>query len=176
MDTADSVLSIVPMLDSHWPEVRRIYEEGIATGQATFEPAPPDWERFDATRNRDCRFVGMRGTKVVAWAVLLPFSSRPVYRGVAEASLYVGSDVRGTGVGSRMLEALVRASEENGYWTLLAKIFPENAGSLALVRKFGFREIGVFRKLGRHCGVWRDVVLLERRSELPEEAKNSTAG
>lgn len=163
MNEAASALLIVPMVYAHWPEVRRIYEEGIATGQATFETAAPDWERFDATRNRDCRLVGMDGSRVVAWAVLVPFSSRPVYRGVAEASVYVAAEARGTGVGSRMLEALVRASEENGYWTLLAKIFPENTGSLALVRRFGFREVGVLTKIGCVRGVWRDVVFLERR-------------
>lgn len=163
-----SAFSIVPLLHSHWPDVRRIYEEGIATGQATFETAAPDWEHFDATRNRDCRLVGMSGSRVVAWAVLVPFSSRPVYRGVAEASVYVAAEVRGTGVGSRMLEALVRASEANGYWTLLAKIFPENSGSLALVRKFGFREVGVLTKIAQDRGVWRDVVLLERRAPVTE--------
>ena len=167
MNQAASVLQIVPMLDSHWPEVRRIYEEGIATGQATFETSAPDWERFDATRNRDCRLVGIARSRVVAWAVLVPFSSRPVYRGVAEASVYVAAEARGTGAGSRMLEALLRESEENGYWTLLAKIFPENTGSLALVRKFGFREVGVLTKIAQDRGVWRDVVLLERRIGLP---------
>lgn len=171
MDTVAAALSIVPMVDSHWPEVHRIYEDGIATGQATFETSAPDWERFDATRNRDCRLVGMSGSRVVAWAVLMPFSSRPVYRGVAEASAYVAAEVRGTGVGSRMLEALVRSSEDAGYWTLLAKIFPENAGSLALVRKFGFREVGVLTKIAQDRGVWRDVVLLERRIELAAAAE-----
>jgi phosphinothricin acetyltransferase len=164
-------LSILPLLESHWPDVRRIYEEGIATGQATFETAAPDWERFDATRNRDCRLVGMSGSRVVAWAVLMPFSSRPVYRGVAEASVYVAAEARGTGVGTRMLAALVGSSEENGYWTLLAKIFPENTGSLALVRKFGFREVGVLTKIAQDRGVWRDVVFLERRIELAAAAE-----
>ena len=166
MDGVVSALTIVPLAESHWPQVRRIYEDGIATGQATFETAAPDWEGFDASRNRDCRFVGIDGARVVAWAALTPFSSRPVYRGVAEASVYVAAEARGTGVGSRMLEALVRASEENGYWTLLAKIFPENAASLSLVRKFGFREVGVLTKIARDRGVWRDVVLLERRVGL----------
>lgn len=166
MERDGEPFTIVPMLEAHWPEVRRIYEDGIATGQATFETAVPDWERFDVSHARDCRFVGVDGSRVVAWAALTPSSSRPVYRGVAEASVYVAAEARGTGVGSRMLEALVRASEANGYWTLLAKIFPENTGSLALVRKFGFREVGVLTKIGCDRGVWRDVVLLERRAVL----------
>jgi phosphinothricin acetyltransferase len=157
-------LKILPLFESHWPDVRRIYQEGIDTGQATFETSAPEWEPFDAAHTRDCRLVAIEEDRVIAWAALSPFSSRPVYRGVAEASLYVAAADRGKGAGSALMERLIRSSEECGYWTLLAKIFPENPGSLALTRKFGFREVGVLTRIGRHHGVWRDVLLLERRS------------
>ena len=147
----------------HWPEVQRIYQEGIDTDQATFETAAPDWDRFDEGHTKDCRLVAVESERVVGWAALSPFSSRPVYRGVAEASVYVASDARGKGVGSHLLAALIRESEQNGYWTLLAKIFSENPASLALVKRYGFREVGVLRRIGQQHGVWRDVVLLERR-------------
>ena len=157
-------LTITPLLQDHWPEVRRIYEEGIETGQATFETATPEWQAFDAGRNRDCRLVALESERVAGWAGLSPFSSRPVYQGVAEASVYVAAEARGRGVGSRLLEALIAESEKCGYWTLLGKIFPENTASLALVRRYGFREVGVLERIGRQHGVWRDVVLLERRT------------
>lgn len=156
-------LTVAPLLPSHWPDVRRIYQEGIETGQATFETSTPEWDRFDASKTGDCRLVALEAGRVIAWAALSPFSSRPVYRGVAEATLYVTAPARGQGAGSTLLERLIRSSEECGYWTLLAKIFPENGASLALVRKFGFREVGVLSRIGCHNGVWRDVVLLERR-------------
>jgi phosphinothricin acetyltransferase len=157
-------LTIAPLLERHWPDVRRIYLEGIETGQATFETAPPEWGAFDATRKRDCRLIAFDGEAVAGWAALTPFSSRPVYRGVAEASVYVASEMRGRGLGSRLLAALIEESERCGYWTLLAKIFPENAASLALVRRYGFRQVGVLERIAQHHGVWRDVVLLERRA------------
>ena len=154
-----------PLAQLHWPEVRRIYQEGIDTDQATFETVAPDWDRFDSARTPDCRLVAMESERVLGWAALSPFSSRPVYRGVAEASVYVASNARGRGIGSHLLAALIRESEQNGYWTLLAKIFPENPASLALVKRYGFREVGVLRRIGEQHGVWRDVVLLERRAD-----------
>ena len=154
---------IRPLIAEHWPAVRRIYEEGIETGQATFETSAPDWESFDANHTPDCRLVATIADRVAAWAALVPFSKRAVYRGVAEASLYVAAAERGKGIGTELLRSLIRESEERGYWTLLAKIFPENETSMALVRKHGFREVGRLRKIGQHKGVWRDVVLLERR-------------
>jgi phosphinothricin acetyltransferase len=157
-------LTFAPLLETHWPAVQRIYQEGIDTGQATFETLAPEWQRFETGHTPDCRLVALEKDRVIAWAALSPFSSRPVYKGVAEASLYVASAARGQGAGSVVMEQLIRSSEECGYWTLLAKIFPENAASLALTRKFGFRQVGVLRHIGRHHGVWRDVVLLERRA------------
>ena len=155
---------ISPLLHQHWPDVRRIYAEGIDTGQATFETSPPEWEGFDANHTLDCRLVAVEGERVVGWAALSPFSRRPVYRGVAEASVYVAARERSKGVGGRLLKNLIRQSEKRGYWTLLGKIFPENESSLALAQKHGFRDVGVLRRIGRHNGIWRDVVLLERRA------------
>ncbi len=160
-----TALTFSPLLNTHWPEVRRIYQEGIDTGQATFETSAPEWERFDTSHTQTCRLVALENEQVIAWAALSPFSSRQVYRGVAEASLYVAAAKRGMGAGSSLPEELIRSSEEGGYWTLLAKVFPENPASLALTRKFGFREVGVLSRIGLHHGVWRDVLLLERRAE-----------
>lgn len=150
-----------------WPEVRRIYEEGIATGDATFEAEPPSWEAFDAVRLRAPRLVAQDPDgAVLGWAVLSPVSSRCVYGGVAEVSVYVAADARGGGVGSRLLGALVEGAEAEGIWTLQAGIFPENEATLALHRKHGFREVGRRERIGRMDGRWRDTLLLERRSAV----------
>lgn len=150
-----------------WPEVRRIYEEGIATGDATFEAEAPTWEAFDAGRLHAPRLVAQDPSgAVLGWAVLSPVSSRCVYGGVAEVSVYVAAEARGRGVGSRLLEALVEGAEAEGLWTLQAGIFPENGATLALHRKHGFREVGRRERIGRMDGRWRDTLLLERRSTV----------
>lgn len=150
-----------------WPEVRRIYVEGIATGNATFESEPPDWEAFDAGRLRAPRLVAEdQEGGVLGWAVLSGVSSRCVYGGVAEVSVYVAEDARGRGVGSALLAELVRRSEEAGLWMLQAGIFPENRATLALHAKHGFREVGRRERIGRMDGRWRDTLLLERRSRV----------
>ena len=148
-----------------WPEVRRIYAEGIATGDATFESEPPDWETFDADRLPAPRLVaeGDAGA-VLGWAVLSGVSSRCVYGGVAEVSVYVAEEARGRGVGTHLLAELVQRSEDAGLWTLQAGIFPENEATLALHVKHGFREVGRRERIGRMDGRWRDTLLLERRS------------
>jgi phosphinothricin acetyltransferase len=169
-----AALTVAPLLPGHWPAVRRIYQEGIDTGEATFETSAPEWECFDAGKTRDCRLVALEEGRVIAWAALTPVSSRPVYRGVAEATLYVAASARGQGVGSTLLEGLIGSSEACGYWTLLVKIFPENTASLALFRKFGFREVGVLSRIGLHHGAWRDVLLIERRA--PDSMTPSSAG
>lgn len=152
------------MLAAHWPEVRAIYEEGLATGQATFETEAPEWERWDASHLQACRLIALDGGRVAGWAALSPVSARRVYAGVAEVSVYVGASFRGRGFGRALLEALVRESESKGIWTLQASIFPENAASVALHKACGFRELGRRERVGRHRGLWRDTVLLERRS------------
>ncbi|MCK9297705.1 MAG: N-acetyltransferase family protein [Methanoculleus sp.] len=146
-------------------EIRRIYLEGIATGNATFEAEAPSWERWDAGHVRSCRLVAVCDGRVLSWAALSPSSGRPVYAGVAEVSVYVENDARGLGVGSALLSKLIAASEREGFWTLQAGIFPENEASLALHKKHGFRVVGRRERIGQmKDGTWRDVLLLERRS------------
>ncbi|MET0646225.1 MAG: N-acetyltransferase family protein [Pyrinomonadaceae bacterium] len=158
-------LSVEKMLPGHWPEVRAVYEEGLATGEATFETEAPGWERWDASHLKACRLVALAdGGRVAGWAALSPVSAREVYAGVAEVSVYVGAEFRGMGVGRALLEALVRESEGRGIWTLQASIFPENVASVALHKACGFRELGRRERVGRLRGRWRDTVLLERRS------------
>lgn len=152
------------MQDGDWPEVRRIYAEGIATGNATFETETPSWSAWDAAHRRDCRLVVRDGAGLLGWAAVTPVSGRCVYEGVADLSLYVATASRGRGVGRLLLRALIDESERQGIWTLQAGIFPENEASLCLHRGLGFRDVGRRERIGRMAGVWRDVMLLERRS------------
>jgi L-amino acid N-acyltransferase YncA len=162
--------SIIPLSAEHWPGVREIYREGISTGNATFETQLPDWEKWDASHRSDCRLVAVQASPdqqmntVVGWAGLSPVSARRVYAGVAEVSVYVAADWRGCGVGSLLLNALVRESEAHGIWTLQAGIFPENLASIALHELCGFRIMGRRERIGKLGDSWRDVLLLERRS------------
>jgi phosphinothricin acetyltransferase len=135
--------------------VRAIYQEGIATGNATFETDAPDWDAWDKGRLKDARLVAWDSGRVVGWAALSPVSSRPVYAGVAEVSLYVATSARGQGVGMSLMTALIGASERAGVWTVQGAIFPENAASLALVKRCGFREVGRKERIGCMNGVWR---------------------
>jgi len=154
------------VLPSDWPSIRTIYQEGIDTGNATFEDQVPDWEQWDSGHLRDGRLVAERGGIVVGWAALTAVSGRCVYSGVAEVSVYVAAAARGQGVGGVLLGALVKESEERGLWTLQTGIFPENKASLALHQKCGFRIIGRRERLGKMGDRWRDVLLLERRSAV----------
>jgi L-amino acid N-acyltransferase YncA len=161
-----AAIAIEPMAATHWDGVRRVYLEGIATGNATFETEAPSWESWDRAHRSDCRMVALSESgEVLGFAALSKVSDRCVYGGVAEVSVYVAAAARGAGLGRRLLERLIRGSEEAGIWTLQAGIFPENAASIALHEKAGFRVVGVRRRLGRLAGRWRDVALLERRSE-----------
>jgi L-amino acid N-acyltransferase YncA len=155
---------IVPMGDEHASQVLGIYRLGIATGNATFETEPPSWTEFATTRLADHRFVAIDGDRVLGWTACTPVSDRCVYAGVIEHSVYVHPDARGHGVGRTLLRALIQSTERAGIWTIQSGIFPENVASLALHRGCGFRTVGTREKLGRHYGVWRDVILLERRS------------
>ncbi len=166
MRHATTALTIEPLLPDDWPAVRAIYEQGIATGRATFETESPTWEAWHADHLRSPRLVVREGGAVVAFGVLSPVSSRACYRGVADVSVYVAERARGRGVGRRLLSALVEASEHAGIWTIQAGVFPDNAASLALHERCGFRVVGVRERIGRLAGEWKDVVLLERRSEL----------
>jgi L-amino acid N-acyltransferase YncA len=158
-------IQVVPMRREHWPAVAAIYREGIATRNATFETEVPSFERWDATHLPEHRLVALAGDEVVGWAALAAVSGRCVYRGVAENSVYVAASARGRGVGRSLLEALVGGSEAAGIWTIETGVFPENAASIALHERCGFRVVGVRERLGQmDDGTWRDVVLLERRS------------
>ena len=166
------------MTTADYPAVRAIFEDGIASGDATFEPRAPEWRewdaghhafgrlvaRFDATLTRDRSAIAP--DTVAGWAALAPVSRRAVYAGVAEVSVYVAAIARGRGIGRRLLEALVAEAEAHGMWTLQAGIFPENEASLALHRACGFREVGRRERIGRMNGRWRDVLLLEQRSTI----------
>jgi L-amino acid N-acyltransferase YncA len=147
-----------------WPAVKAIFEEGVATRRATFETQAPSWEDWDGA-HLPLRLVAEDDGDVLGWAALMPYSARECYRGVAESSVYVAARSRGRGVGRALMEQLVRDSEDAGYWTLQAGVFPENEESLALHRRVGFRVVGVRERIGRLDGEWKDVVLLERRSE-----------
>ena len=159
-------MQIRALAPTDWPEVRGIYAEGIATQNATFETVVPEWDLWDAAHRRDCRIVANEGGQVVGWAALSGVSSRKVYAGVAEVSVYVGTSGRGRGVGKLLLQSLIRESEAAGIWTLQAGIFPENTVSIALHKSCGFREVGVRKRVAQLAGIWRDVMLLERRSQL----------
>lgn len=153
------------MTPSDWPAISAIYREGIEDGQATFETAVPTREAWDDAHLAHSRLVAEDGGAVVGWAALSPVSRRLVYAGVAEASVYVGRVARGRGLGRALLEALIAASEENGIWTLQASIFPENAASVRLCERRGFRVIGRRERVAQQRGVWRDTLILERRSD-----------
>lgn len=146
-----------------WPDVERIYRAGIEGGNATFETAPPSWEVWDATNLPNVRLVAVAG-RVIGWSAAKRVSTRFCYRGVIEHSIYVDPTVARQGVGRRLLEALIETSEALGYWTIQTAVFPENEASIALHEKVGFRVVGTQELLGESNGVWRDVVVMERRS------------
>ena len=155
---------IEPMTVANWDAVRAIYLEGIATRNATFETSAPEWEKWDSSHRADCRLVARQGSGILGWAALSPVSGRCVYVGVAEVSIYITAAARGQGVGRALLTQLVNESEAAGLWTLQAGILRENAASRALHAACGFRELGYRERVGQLDGVWRDVILMERRS------------
>jgi L-amino acid N-acyltransferase YncA/DNA-binding transcriptional ArsR family regulator len=146
-----------------WPAVRRIYAEGVATGNATFETDVPDRRTLDHSWLPDHRWVAELDGQVVGWAAARAVSTRPVYAGVAETSVYVGDGYRGRGVGKVLIHRQVTAADTAGLWTLQTSIFPENRAGIALHQSAGFRTLGVRERIGRHHGIWRDTVFLERR-------------
>ncbi|MCI1189734.1 GNAT family N-acetyltransferase [Hymenobacter sp. DH14] len=158
-------MKLQPMTAAHWPAVKAIYEAGMATGNATFETQAPEWEAWDRTHLTHSRLVAMddAGT-VLGWAALSPVSSRCVYGGVAEISVYIAAEARGQGVGRQLLQALIADSEAHGIWTLQAGTFEENKASIGLHTQAGFRVMGHRERIGQHHGVWRNTVQMERRS------------
>jgi phosphinothricin acetyltransferase len=162
--TAD--ITIRAMRADDWPAVCDIYEAGIVTGHATFETSAPTHQQWNDTHLADHRLVATVGGEVAGWAALSPVSDRCVYGGVAENSIYIHSDQRSRGVGRTLLVALIASSESAGIWTVQTGIFPENTASIALHQRCGFRIIGTRERIGQLKGIWRDTLLLERRSAL----------
>ncbi len=165
-DTRSVETTIRTMNRGHWEAVRDIYEQGLASGQATFETAVPDWPKWDRTHHTFGRLVAEWDNRVIGWAALSPVSHRSVYAGVAENSIYVDEVARGHGVGQALLWNLAQLSEQAGIWTLQATVFPENTASIAIHRRCGFRVVGRRERLAKLRGEWRDVLMLERRSRL----------
>jgi L-amino acid N-acyltransferase YncA len=165
--TADPAMTTIEALrPEHWPGVARVYGEGIASRNATFETAIPTWEAWDASHLSDHRFVALRDGEVVGWAAVSPVSTRCCYAGVVENSVYVAAAARGQGIGRRLLDALIDSTEAAGIWTIEAGMFPENEQSVRLHQAVGFETVGTHKRLAKLDGVWRDVLLLERRSPV----------
>jgi len=154
------------MTGSDWSAISRIYAEGIATGFATFETEIPNYETWDTAHMETCRIVALENKNILGWAALSPVSTRCVYGGVAEVSVYVGKKARGQGVGKLLMKTLIDKSEKDGIWTLQSGIFPENKGSIKLHEQMGFRYIGKRERVGKLNEVWKDNLLFERRSEV----------
>jgi L-amino acid N-acyltransferase YncA len=157
-------MNITTLLPDHWPSVKTIYEQGIATGHATFQTDSPTWEQWNVSHLTHSRLVALEDGAVIGWAALTPVSSRCVYAGVAEVSVYIASGHRGQKVGQTLLQTLIASSEQHNLWTLQAGIFPENEASIRIHEKCGFRLVGYREKIGQQHGVWRNTVILERRS------------
>ncbi|MEU0048157.1 GNAT family N-acetyltransferase [Streptomyces werraensis] len=157
--------AVVPLAAEHAEQVLAIYQAGIDEGNATFETSPPSWEAFEAAKLPEHRFAALDADgSVLGWVAASRLSDRCAYAGVVEHSVYVRPDARGRGIASALLKALIDSTERAGIWTIQSGIFPENSASLAVHRRAGFRVIGTRERIGRHRGVWRDVVLVERRS------------
>lgn len=159
-------MEIIKLLPAHSDDVKTIYLHGIATKQATFQTEAPSWEEWDKGHLPELRYVAIIDGAVAGWAALSPVSSRCVYAGVTEVSVYVHEDYRGKGAGTALLQKLITESETNNIWTLQSGILPENIASIALHEKLGFRKIGYREKIGKMDGIWRDTVLMERRSKI----------
>lgn len=158
---------IVEMKKEQWNQVRNIYMEGIQTGIATFQTAAPSFEDWDKGHLKICRFTAVSDGKVLGWIALSPTSSRPVYRGVVEVSIYIGKDFRGNGIGKALMNKVIKEAEKNGLWSLYSAIIRENKASIELHKKCGFREIGIRERIAKlQNGKWSDTVLMEYRSKV----------
>ena len=161
-------MEIREMVPEDWEAVRAIYLEGIATGQATFETSAPSWDQWNSSHLPFARLIVSTKTdsSVKGWAALAPVSGRSVYAGVAEVSVYIAHDSRGQGLGRQLLTLLIAEAETNGMWMLQASVFPENLASIALHESCDFRKVGIRKRIGRMNGLWRDTLLMERRSTV----------
>jgi phosphinothricin acetyltransferase len=157
---------VAALCPEHWPEVARIYAEGIATGDATFETEVPAWERWDTGHLPEHRLVALCEGEVVGWVAARAVSDRCAYAGVVEHSVYVAEAARGQGIGRVLLDALIVSTEAAGIWTIQTGIFPENTASLRLHERTGFEVVGCRKRIGKREGVWRDVIAVERRSPV----------
>jgi len=165
MNTTTSI-ELRSMTPDDWPDVARIYAEGLKTGNATFQQTVPTWEEWNNGHVQSCRMVAIIEGTITGWAALSPVSSRAVYAGVAEVSVYIGKDFRGMRIGDQLMKNLIDDSEKEGFWTLQSSIFPENEASIKLHEKYGFRTMGYREKVGKMNGNWRDTVIMERRSKV----------
>ena len=157
-------IEIRELMPSDWVQVAEIYKQGIETGNATFQQTIPTWDEWNNAHVVNCRIVAVVDNHVAGWAALSAVSSRPVYAGVAEVSVYVGTAYRGLQIGTKLLEAIISESESKGFWTLQSGVLIENFASIAIHKKSGFREIGYRERVGKMNNTWRNTVLLERRS------------
>jgi phosphinothricin acetyltransferase len=164
-------ITIALMKKSDWPDIARIYQEGINTFNSTFENEPPaSWEEWKGKKINECSLAAREDDRIVGWAAVCPFSKRAVYAGVVENSLYVAASSRGKGIGTALLDELIRVTESHGIWSIQSRIFPENTASLRLHLSRGFRQVGILEKIGQmefgpNKGQWRDVIFVERRSK-----------
>ena len=160
------MITIRPFVKSDFPSVKGIYQQGIDSGEATFQEQAKDYDVWNESLLPSCRLVYESNRQIIGWAALSSASNRCVYSGIAEVSVYVSSNSQGLGVGNSLLKALIKASEEEGIWTLQAGIFPENKASIHIHSKNGFKVLGIREKLGQMNGIWRDIVFMERRSKV----------
>lgn len=160
------MITIRPFVKSDFPSVKDIYQQGIDSGDATFQEQAKDYDDWNESVLSNCRLVAENNRQIIGWAALSSASNRCVYSGIAEVSVYVSSNSQGSGVGNSLLESLIKASEEQGIWTLQAGIFPENKASIHIHSKNGFKVLGIRDKLGQMNGIWRDIVFMERRSKV----------
>ncbi|PVY41360.1 GNAT family N-acetyltransferase [Pontibacter virosus] len=159
------MIQLVPMQPEHAHEVLRIYGEGLKTGYSTFNTEVPTWEEWDRNHLPHTRIVAIEKDEVLGWVALLPVSSRACYRGVAEFSIYIATRHRGRGIADQLMQAMIVESEANGIWTLQSSTFSENSTSLRMQERHGFRQIGYRDRIAQLHGVWRNTILLERRSD-----------
>lgn len=158
-------MEITAIVKEHYPNISRIYKEGIETGHATFETTIPEWEDWDKSKLKHSRLAAIVDDTVVGWAALSPVSNRCVYGGVAEVSIYISNMHKGKGIGTALISKLIDDSEANGIWTLQSGMFPENEATVALHQRFGFRLVGYREKIGKLGNTWRDTIIMERRSK-----------
>lgn len=159
-------ITIEKMVDEDWNEVKAIFQEGIDGGNATFSTQAPNWNEWNEGHLKVARFVAKINDEIVGWIALSPFSNRDFHSGVVEDSIYLSEKAQGKGIGSKLLAACIEEAERNNIWLIQSQIFVENTGSIKLHEKFGFYAVGIRKKIGKHNGIWRDVLLMDRRSSI----------